>query len=111
MASFLYEAIFCMNLFKRHSGVSDYLSKKITRRYLRRISNQYINTRQQLAIMSFDYISQMILVDGRYEDDELNLIEKTFKGKLNNKVIFDIGANIGNHTVAFSKFSKKSFCV
>ena len=51
----------------------------------------------------------MISVDGRFEDSELNLIEKLFKGRLDKGVILDIGANIGNHTLAFSKISKKVY--
>ena len=51
----------------------------------------------------------MISIDGRYEDGELKLIEKLFKGRLGNKATLDIGANIGNHTVAFSKIAKKVY--
>ena len=98
-----------MNFFNRNHGIVNYLAKKISRRYLRNVSKEYIETNDQLAMFSFDFISQMISVDGRYENEELNLIEKTFKGRFNNKVILDIGANIGNHTLAFSKISKKVY--
>ena len=98
-----------MQLLKRNRGLVNYLAKKITRRYLRNISKEYINTKDQLAMFSFDFISQMISVDGRFEDSELNLIEKLFKGRLDKRVILDIGANIGNHTLAFSKISKKVY--
>jgi FkbM family methyltransferase len=98
-----------MKNFKRNRGIRNYLSKKITRRHLRNISKEYIDTRDQLAMFSFDFISQMISIDGRYEDGELKLIEKIFRGRLDNKVILDVGANIGNHTVAFSKIAKKVY--
>ena len=98
-----------MQFLKRNRGLVNYLAKKITRRHLRNISKEYIETRDQLAMFSFDFISQMISVDGRYEDIELNLIEKLFSGRLDKKVILDVGANIGNHTVAFSKISKKVY--
>ncbi len=98
-----------MQLLKRNRGLINYLAKKITRRYLRNISKEYINTKDQLAMFSFDFISQMISVDGRFEDSELNLIKKLLKERLDKKVILDIGANIGNHTLAFSKISKKVY--
>jgi FkbM family methyltransferase len=98
-----------MSFLKRERGLVRYLSKKISRRYLRNASKDYIKSKHQLAIYSFDFISQVITIDGRYEDAELNLIEKIFEGRLNEKVILDIGANIGNHTVSFSKISKKVY--
>jgi FkbM family methyltransferase len=98
-----------MKYFNRNRGIGSYLAKKITRRYLRNTSKKYIETKDQLGMFSFDFISQMISVDGRYEDGELKLIEKLFKERLNKKAILDVGANIGNHTVAFSKISKKVF--
>ena len=98
-----------MQLLKRNRGLVNYLAKKITRRHLRNISKEYIETKDQLAMFSFDFISQMISIDGRFEDSELNLIEKLFRGRLDKKVILDVGANIGNHTVAFSKISKKVY--
>ncbi len=98
-----------MQFLKRNRGLLNYLAKKITRRYLRNISKEYIETKCQIAMFSFDFISQMISIDGRFEDSELNLIEKLFKGRLDKKVILDIGANIGNHTLAFSKISKKVY--
>ncbi len=98
-----------MKCLKRNRGIGGYLARKITRRHLRNISKEYINTKDQLAMFSFDFISQMISVDGRFEDSELNLIEKLFKDQLKEKVILDIGANIGNHTVAFSKMAKKVY--
>ena len=97
-----------MSFLKRERGVIHYLSKKISRRYLRNISKEHIKNKYQLAIFSFDFISQIISVDGRFENAELNLIEKLFKGKLYKKVILDIGANIGNHSPVFSKIAKKS---
>jgi FkbM family methyltransferase len=98
-----------MKCYNRNYGIGKYLSKNITRRYLRNISREHIRTKFQLAMFSFDFISQIISVDGRYENAELNLIEKIFKGRLGGKVILDIGANIGNHTSSFSKISKKVY--
>ncbi len=93
----------------RHKGILNYLSKKIAKRYLRNISKEHFRTKNQLAMLSFDFISQIISIEGRFENNELNLIERYFKNRLTNKVTIDLGANIGNHTVAFSKFSKEVY--
>jgi FkbM family methyltransferase len=95
-----------MKISNRNRGIFKYLRKKISRRYLRNVSREYIKTKDQLVTFSFDFISQFIAIDGRFENQELCLIEKIFKGKLDNKISLDIGANIGNHTVALSKFSR-----
>ena len=91
----------------RHKGILSYLSKKIAKRYLRNISKEHFRTKNQLAMLSFDFISQIISIDGRFEDNELNLIERYLSDNLNDKVIIDLGANIGNHSLSFSKFSKE----
>lgn len=95
-----------MNISNRRRGILNYLRKKIARKYLKKISREHIKTRDQLVMFSFDYIAQSISIDGRFESNELSLIEKMFKDKLGEKLTLDIGANIGNHTVALSKFSK-----
>jgi FkbM family methyltransferase len=95
-----------MNFTNRRRGIFEYLRKRIARRFLRNISREHIQKKDQLVVFSFDFISQFIAIDGRFENHELSLIEKIFKGKLDSKISLDIGSNIGNHTVALSKFSK-----
>ncbi len=55
-----------------------------------------------------DHISLKILIDGWFEKRELFALENFFK--INNfptKLCIDIGANIGNHSLFFSKFFDK----
>jgi len=87
------------------------LLKLPLRKYLYTLSNKYINADcPQLAIYSFDYIGSTIAIDGIYEIRELDLIKRflldhhpdALKG-----VCLDIGANIGNHSVYFSKLFSK----
>lgn len=96
-----------MNFLSRNRNVFDFLKRKISKKYLKKICRQHIKNREQLVLFSYDFISQSIFIDGRFENYELNLIESVFNKRLKNKVTLDIGANIGNHTLAFSKFSKK----
>lgn len=61
----------------------------------------------QLATLSFDHIGLTINIEGLYERDDLELVVKWlnenqyFKG-----VAVDVGANIGNHSIFFSKYYK-----
>ena len=51
-------------------------------------------------------------MDGRYENDNLILLEKFINEKIpdsNQEIALDIGANIGNHSIFFSKYFKKVF--
>ena len=94
-----------MKISNRRRGVLNYVGKKIARKYLRVVSGEHVRTKDQLVMFSFDVISQQIAIDGRFENNELSLIERIFKEKMGGKLTLDIGANIGNHTVALSKFS------
>ena len=53
-----------------------------------------------------DTIAKEINIHGIYEKDEINLISELIRSKGS---IIDIGANIGNHSLAFSKISKKVY--
>lgn len=55
-----------------------------------------------------DYISNQIIVHDIYEKKECEFIKKyILKEKFKKKIFVDIGANIGNHSVFFSKHFKK----
>ncbi len=87
------------------------LLKLPLRKYLHILSNKYIDSDlPQLATYSFDYIGTTIAIDGVYEIRELDLI-KDFLVEYHPNALkgscLDIGANIGNHTVYFSKFFNK----
>jgi FkbM family methyltransferase len=98
-----------MRTLNRNRNIFDYLRNKIAKKYLKKICRKHIKERNQLIVYSFDFISQSIFIDGRFEDAELNLVENKFKRFLKDNVVLDVGANIGNHTVAFSKYAKKVY--
>lgn len=71
------------------------------------IARKNIKKFPQLAIFSFEDIGLIINLDGRYEDENLQLIEKFIKDNLLDsklKVALDIGANIGNHSLFLSQY-------
>ena len=49
-----------MGLLNRNRNIFDYFKKKISKKYLKE--------RNQLIVFSFDFISQSIYIDGRFED-------------------------------------------
>jgi len=83
------------------------LYETIAKKYLRKKSKIYLNKYPILAQYSFDFISNEISIKGRYEDAYLSWIEKNLSKFTLNKTTLDIGANIGNHAVAFSFISRE----
>lgn len=53
-----------------------------------------------------DWMGLNIFFDGFYEKDELSLIVKSLGDNVKTGILIDVGANIGNHTIFFSKFFK-----
>lgn len=59
--------------------------------------------RPRIAGFAFDHIAAKIHIDGRFEDAELAALETlVFPALPRDGLCLDIGANIGNHTVAFA---------
>ena len=84
--------------------------KIILNRINHKIAKKNIKENPQLAIFSFDHIGLLINLDGRYENSILRLIELFINSnipKKNRDIAIDVGANIGNHSIFFSKFFKE----
>jgi len=58
-------------------------------------------------VVNNDHIGKQILIDGYYERFYLENIINHFDPKVFEFKLMDIGANIGNHTVYFSKYFKE----
>ena len=79
------------------------------RLFLSFLSKKHIKNNNQLAIFSFDHISHDINLDGLYEKDYLMTLIKwleDYKPSVFEGSVIDAGANIGNHSIFFSKFFK-----
>ena len=64
-----------------------------------------VATYPNLACFAFDAISIKIFVKGRFEAEELALLEReVFPALKNRRICLDIGANIGNYSLFFSNF-------
>jgi FkbM family methyltransferase len=74
--------------------------------FLSKLSNIYLKKYNQIAHYSFEYVGQSIEIDGCYEIKELELVNswlKRVKPDIFNGTCLDIGANIGNHSIFYSK--------
>lgn len=81
------------------SGIGHYFA----RRYLAKMNARHVRQYPQVASFAFDLITQFIHLDGRYERDELQfLADRVFPTLPPGGICLDIGANIGNHSLAFA---------
>jgi hypothetical protein len=62
-----------------------------------------------LAVPAFDYISSCIIINGAYEKRELEALSLKLKNKFKKKILLDIGAHIGNHSIFLSSYFNKVF--
>jgi FkbM family methyltransferase len=63
----------------------------------------------RLAVMTGDYVSLKSMLLGRFEDQQLAVLEQSVFPNIRKRICIDIGANIGNHSVAFSKHFEKVY--
>ena len=70
------------------------------------INSKKFNT---MALPSFDYISNVISIDGMYEKEELIFLKEKILKKIQRNTALDIGGHIGNHSVFFSNQFKEVY--
>lgn len=76
------------------------------------IARKNISKHPQLVIFAFDHIGLSLNLEGRYENSSLFLVEEFIEKKISNpgdKVVLDIGANIGNHSIFLAEKFKKVY--
>ncbi|WP_162243834.1 FkbM family methyltransferase [Pseudorhodoferax sp. Leaf274] len=78
-------------------------NRSIAWHYLEKKRRQNLAKYPQMCCYSFEHIAQYINFDGRYEKDELDYVGRKLERWIAGKVVLDIGANIGNHTVFFAE--------
>jgi len=82
--------------------------RQIAREYMRRQFPEYVKKYPRIACYSSDYISLKILLDGLHEARELDFLgSKIFPRLDRRRTCVDVGANIGNHALYFSRFFEK----
>lgn len=81
-------------------AIGDYITKKV----LRNSAKKHIRNYPRLAMFAFDSISSEIIIFGQHEREELKFLGSGLFPKLKKRICcFDVGANIGNHSLEFAK--------
>ncbi len=86
------------------------LTRFILSKVLRRAAKKSSSINLPIATYANDYITQKIILDGWFERRELYAVEKFFSSmQLDKKICIDAGANIGNHSLFFSRIFERVF--
>ena len=86
------------------------LTRFILSKVLRRAAKKSSTINLPIATYANDYITQKIILDGWFEKRELYAVEKFFSSmQLDKKICIDAGANIGNHSLFFSRIFERAF--
>lgn len=81
-----------------------YLRDKFVIACARRLMSRHAGRVPAMAVVTGDYVSLKAMLQGRFEDLQLALLEQQVLPKIANRTLcLDIGANIGNHSVSFSR--------
>lgn len=86
-----------------------YLLSTITRILLGKL-RKYHKKEDQLLVFSRDFIGEEVFAYGIYEKNEIDTILASLDFDLTKTNALDIGANIGNHTLQFSKHFDNVYC-
>lgn len=85
-------------------------SRFFARSHLMRMTRQAHGRFPQVACLSFDLISMYVMLDGRYELEELEALARNVFPRLPSRTTcLDIGSNIGNHALFFSEHFEQVF--
>ena len=86
------------------------LTRFIFSKVLSRAAKKSSSINLPIATYANDYITQKIILDGWFEKRELYAAEKFFSSmQLDKKICIDAGANIGNHSLFFSRIFERVF--
>jgi FkbM family methyltransferase len=83
------------------------IRRESARKYLDEISAEHLQEFPQLCCYSFDRISNAIFIDGRLDKKALVALLALIGDRLEGRLVLDIGANIGNHSLAFAERAGK----
>lgn len=90
---------------------SDEKKLKFVRSTLLSLHNNLVLKNKNIAIFAFDRLGVDITIKGIYDGEILNNLKNSTLNKkyFKKSACLDIGANIGNHTIFFSKIFKKVY--
>lgn len=86
------------------------LTRLILSKALRKAAKKSSLINIPIATYANDYITQKIILDGWFEKRELYAVENFFESnQLDREICVDVGANIGNHSLFFSRIFEKVY--
>lgn len=97
-----------MNIFKKLNYLKSIYDLNNIHKKLKKLNDYNIKKYPRLATYSFDIISTEISLFGIFEKKELENLKDCIFDKMNfmDSICLDVGANIGNHSLNFSKYFK-----
>ena len=101
-------------MYKVNTNFKIDFSKKLIKKFLKINQEKYCfeNENRSLAVFAHTNIGKEIFIEGLYERKELYILLEFIKSmgiNLSECLAIDIGANIGNHTLYFSRFFKEVY--
>lgn len=94
-------------MFKNLRDSIEWVWRESTRSYLHTHAQQQVDCYPQMVCYSFDFIASEINIEGRYDQAQLTFLETMLAERSAGRTILDVGANIGNHALAFSGMAKR----
>ena len=83
------------------------LARRFVMNYLYWRQQEALKAYPQMCCYAFDAISLHLAVDGQYEKEEIALILSHFRRRIESRTVIDVGANIGNHSLAFAEVAAR----
>ena len=93
-------------MIKNFKKILNLIRTERTFKYVLKRYNDHVKKFPNLARLAYDELGLRISLFGRFEYDELKVLEQKVFSKIDctNSSCLDIGANIGNHSVFFANF-------
>jgi FkbM family methyltransferase len=88
---------------KYRAGMRELLLRRFLFGELYKRHQEWLRRYPQMCGYAFDAVSLHLSIDGRYEREELELITSRFHEQIAGRTVLDVGANIGNHALAFAQ--------
>lgn len=96
-----------LSVLNKLSETIEWMRRESARSYLHSHAQEQFGRHPQMVCYSFDYIAIAINIDGRYDQAQLTFLEAMLAKHSAGKTILDVGANIGNHALAFSGLAQR----
>ena len=88
----------------------DYFWEKIVIGRASALMRKHRQGGRRTAVIAGDYLSLKVMLQGRFEDKLISVLEgRVLRDMAPGSVCLDIGANIGNHSIAFAKWFSRVY--